>query len=167
MRVYPQINHALLGKAAGLSDQNLQAKFPYLQDWINGDKKPTVNQLASFAKAVHIPFGHFFLDQLPVRQNTVPLFRTNSKVPHYDYSYELSQTIFDIQRRQDWLVEYLQSEQRDPLPFVGRFSEQSNPKNIAADIRKEINLPANWSQFLTDKEAALKYLISAVEGVGI
>ena len=43
-----------------------------LQEWIDGKKKPTVNQLADFAKAVHIPFGFFFLEKLPEIKNTVP-----------------------------------------------------------------------------------------------
>ena len=84
MRVYPQINNRLLGDAAASAAGDLWVKFPQLQEWINGDKKPTVNQLADFARSVHIPFGFFFLDKLPERKNTVPLFRTNSKVPHFN-----------------------------------------------------------------------------------
>jgi Zn-dependent peptidase ImmA (M78 family) len=126
-----------------------------------------VNQLADFAKAVHIPFGFFFLEKLPERKNSVPLFRTNSKLPHYDYSFELSETINTIQRRQDWLTEYLKSEQEDELSFVGRFSVQSDYMQIANNIRAEIKLVANWSQFLIDKEESLKFLIKKVEDAGI
>jgi Zn-dependent peptidase ImmA (M78 family) len=167
MRVYPNINHSLLGDAAASAGAEVWAKFPQLNDWIKGDKKPTVNQLADFAKTVHIPFGFFFLEKLPERKNTIPLFRTNSKLPHFDYSYELSETINTIQRRQDWLVEYLRSEQQDELPFVGRFTVQSNYLQIANDIRSELMLAPNWSQFLQDKEAALKLLITKAEAAGI
>ncbi|MBL0146084.1 MAG: hypothetical protein IPP48_10195 [Chitinophagaceae bacterium] len=93
MRVYPEINNSLLGTAAQAVGEDVWAKFPSLQQWINGEKKPTVIQLADFAKSVHIPFGFFFLNELPIIKNTIPLFRTNSKVPHFDYSYELSETI--------------------------------------------------------------------------
>ncbi len=167
MRVFPQINNSLLSDAAALVGAELWIKFPQLQQWIDGEKKPTVNQLADFAKAVHIPFGFFFLEKLPEIKNTVPLFRTNSKVAHFDYSYELSQTINTIQKRQDWLVDYLRSEHQDELPFVGRFNVKHNYSVIANDIRKELLLPMNWSQFLTDKEAALKYLIKKAEDAGI
>ncbi|MFT4024440.1 MAG: hypothetical protein QM664_11720, partial [Flavihumibacter sp.] len=111
MRVYPQINSHLLSDAAASAGAELWVKFPHLQEWIDGQKKPTVNQLADFAKAVHVPFGFFFLEKLPAIKNTLPLFRTNSKVAHFDYSYELRETINIIQRRQDWLVDYLRSEQ--------------------------------------------------------
>jgi Zn-dependent peptidase ImmA (M78 family) len=167
MRVYPEINSNLLGDAVANAGAELWIKFPQLNDWVNGNKKPTVNQLADFAKAVHIPFGFFFLQKLPEQKNTIPLFRTNSKVPHYDYSYELSETINTIQKRQDWLVEYLRSEQQEELGFVGRFTEKNSTSQIANDIRKELELPLNWSRFLSDKEAALKYLIGKAEAAGI
>ena len=98
MRVYPEINSNLLGDAAASAGGDLWIKFPQLQEWIDGKKKPTVNQLADFAKTVHIPFGFFFLEKLPEIKNTVPLFRTNSKVAHFDYSYELRETINTIQK---------------------------------------------------------------------
>ncbi|WP_290796764.1 ImmA/IrrE family metallo-endopeptidase [Flavihumibacter sp. UBA7668] len=167
MRVYPQINNSLLGDAAASAGADLWIKFPQLQDWIEGAKKPTVNQLADFAKAVHIPFGFFFLESLPPTKNTIPLFRTNSKTAHFDYSYELSETINTIQKRQDWLVDYLRSEQQDELAFVGRFNEKHHYVEIAGDIRKELKLPNNWSQFLPDKDAALKHLIKQAEDAGI
>lgn len=167
MRVYPQINSNLLADAAATADEGLWLKFPNLQQWIQGEKKPTVNQLADFAKAVHIPFGFFFLDKLPERKNTVPLFRTNSKIAHFDYSYELSETINTIQKRQDWLADYLRNENYEELPFVGKFNTNHSYLPIANDIRSVLNLPANWSQFLPDKDAALKYLIKKVEDAGI
>lgn len=167
MRVYPEINSNLLDDAAASAGRDLWIKFPLLQEWIDGKKKPTVNQLADFAKAVHIPFGFFFLEKLPEIKNTVPLFRTNSKVAHFDYSYELRETINTIQKRQDWLVDYLRSEQQDKLPFVGRFNTQHHYTEIANDIRKVLDLPVNWSQFLPDKDTALKYLIRKAEDAGI
>lgn len=65
MRVYPQIDPALIGRAAATARENVWIKFPVLQQWIDGEKKPTVKQLADFAKEVHIPFGFFFLEALP------------------------------------------------------------------------------------------------------
>lgn len=167
MKVYPSINTALLSQAAATADARLWIKFPSLQKWIDGQAQPTVKQLADFAKTVHIPFGFFFLDKLPKIKNTIPLFRTNSKVAHFDYSYELSETIKTIQKRQQWLIDYLQSEQFDELSFVGRFKATDDYTSIANDIRKVLQLPVNWTQFLVDKHAALKYLITKAEDVGI
>ena len=167
MRVYPNIKSDLLGDAAASAGTELWMKFPQLQEWINGEKKPTVNQLADFAKAVHIPFGFFFLDELPAIKNTIPLFRTSSTQAHFDYSYELRESINSIQKRQNWLVDYLLSEQYEELPFVGRFNTNQSYITIANDIRKVLQLPVNWSQFLQDKDAALKYLIQKAENAGI
>ncbi len=167
MRVYPNINPALLGDAAASAGEGVWVKFPQLQEWIKGEKKPTVHQLAEFAKAVHVPFGFFFLQELPKKENKLPLFRTGSQQPEFNYSYALSETIDTIQQRQDWLVDYLRSEYEEALPFVGRFSETDNYKAIADDIRQVLQLPLNWSQFLPDKEAALKYVINKAEAAGI
>jgi Zn-dependent peptidase ImmA (M78 family) len=167
MRVYPQINQNLLNEAAKLASPPVWTKFPALQDWLNGEKKPTVNQLADFAKAVHIPFGFFFLDELPKLKNTVPLFRSGSKKPLFEYSYELSETIRTILRRQDWLVDYFNSEGKERLHFVGSASSDDSVNGIAGNIRATLELPKNWSQFLPDKNSALNYLIQKTEDAGI
>ncbi len=167
MRVYPNINYSLLADAAASAKREVWVKFPYLHDWVKGIKKPTVNQLADFAKNVQIPFGFFFLEKLPDRQNSIPLFRTNSKLPNYYYSSELSETINTIQRRQNWLIEYFKSEQHDELSFVGSFSVQSNYMQIANNIRAQMNLIPNWTQFLQNKDASLKFLIKKAEDAGI
>ncbi|MBL0146083.1 MAG: ImmA/IrrE family metallo-endopeptidase [Chitinophagaceae bacterium] len=65
------------------------------------------------------------------------------------------------------MVDYLASEQYDELPFVGKFSTANNYQTIANDIRNTLQLPINWSQFLADKDAALKYLITKAEDAGI
>lgn len=167
MRVYPEINQSILEQAAATVGPDIALKFPYLSEWINGDRKPTVNQLAEFSKSVHIPFGFFFLKQLPEQKNTIPLFRSNSKKPHFDYSVELRETIIALKKRQDWLVEYLRSEEHPKLPFVGKFDIGDDPLVIAENIRKVLDLSPDWSRELRNKEYALKYLTEKAEDAGI
>lgn len=167
MRAYPPVNRRLLSEAASYAAEEILAQFPQLQEWINGDRKPTVNQLAVFSKAVHIPFGFFFLDELPKIINTIPLFRSGSAKPRFDYSYELSETIQTIHRRQEWLVEFHRSEHHEKLPFVGSFSTKNDHLTIANDIRKVLKLDMGWSRGLQNKDAAFKYVINQAEDSGM
>jgi Zn-dependent peptidase ImmA (M78 family) len=163
MRVYPPINHQLLDQAAAAAGDDVWTKFPSLRQWIEGSKLPTLNQLAEFARQVHIPFGFFFLDKLPPKQNTVPLFRSNRNTPDFNYSFELSETIRTIQRRQEWLTDYFYTEGYEELQFVGSFGLSETTITVANNIRHVLQLPVSWSQTLINKDAALKYLIEKIE----
>lgn len=68
------LNRKILKQVAERVGGNITDKFPKLADWLSGDYYPTVKQLAEFAKAVHIPFGYFFLDKLPELKTGVPSF---------------------------------------------------------------------------------------------
>ncbi len=163
MRVYPPINSELLDQAATTAGSDVWVKFPTLRQWIDGTKQPTLNQLADFAKQVHIPFGFFFLNELPERQNNVPLFRSNNNTPYFNYSFELSESIRTIQRRQDWLTDYFRSEGYEELQFVGSASQRQTTTVIANSIRQVLQLPLSWSQNLSNKDGAFKYLIEKIE----
>lgn len=69
-------NKKILNLAAERIGGNITIEFPKLADWLSGSTYPTAKQLAEFAKAVHIPFGYFFLDKLPELKTGIPLFRT-------------------------------------------------------------------------------------------
>lgn len=157
----------MLDQAASAAGNDVWTKFPSLPLWINGSKLPTLNQLAEFARQVHVPFGFFFLDKLPKKQNTVPLFRSNRNTPDFNYSFELSETIRAIERRQEWLTDYFRIEGYEELPFVGSFGVNHNATTVANDMRQVLQLPLSWSQGLTNKDAALKYLIEKIENARI
>lgn len=167
MPAYPNINLHILQLAAQTAGESLWQKFPKLNQWISGEKKPTVKQLALFAKDAHIPFGFFFLENLPQNTNTIPLFRSGFRKPVFDYSWELQQTIRDMQRRQFWVEDYLAAEGAAPLDFVGVAIGKKDIIKIAANIRKVLDIPLNWAQFANTKDDALNYLIHKIEAKGI
>lgn len=161
------INTNVLASAVEDAGPDLWQEFSALPDWLNGDKKPTVNQLADLAKKINVPFGYFFLDQLPEKQNVVPLFRTGHKNPVFTYSNALQKTISNIQLRQDWLAEYLQMEGMAPLKFVGSASEDDNILEIASQIRRKLKLSEDWAQSLPSRDRALQFLVEKIEAIGI
>lgn len=167
MAVRIPYNPKVLAQAAEVADESIREKFPALNQWISQERYPTVLQLADFAKKVNIPFGHFFLEHLPEKENTVPLFRTGSGKPIYKYSIDLQETITILEMRQDWLNSYLKNERRATLPFVGSVTIESEVKEIAGKIRQEIDLPPNWAAGMPDKDRVLSGLIGKIEAIGI
>ena len=161
------INREILKLAAERIGGNTTAEFPKLADWLSGGPYPTVKQLAEFSKAVHIPFGYFFLDKLPELKTGIPLFRTEEALPSENYSDELRDSIRIIQSRQEWLKEYLLNEGATPLPFVNSFNETDNPCVVAREIRKTLQLSDDWAGSMPNWESALKYLLAKTEEAGI
>lgn len=151
---------------AGYELQTFTDKFPKVQLWIEGEKKPTVKQLEAFSKKVHLPFGYLFLPEPPKEHLPIPFFRSNGNQAE-KVSINVYDTILLMQQRQDWLRDYLKDNDFEQLSFVGKFRNTTNVQAIVADIRNTLNLPENWaSQFRTWQEAQ-DHLVSHIEDKGI
>jgi transcriptional regulator with XRE-family HTH domain len=85
--------------------EDLLPRFPKLREWEAGEAKPTFRQLEDFADATAAPFGYFFLPEPPDEPLPIPDFRTLGDKPVRRPTPNLLDTIFDLQRRQDWLRE--------------------------------------------------------------
>lgn len=139
---------------------------PKVKDWIEGNKYPTVKQLESFSKKVHVPFGYMFLQTPPVEKIPIPFFRTGQgKVDKV--SLNVYDTIQILQERQDWLVEYLTNLGYDDLDFVGKYNVDTPYQVIVQDIKQTLRLSNDWaSKFYTWKDA-LNHLTHQIEEIGI
>lgn len=163
------INTKIFEWAINYSGQEsaLSVKFPKLNKWINEDDYPTVRQLEKFSKATRVPFGYFFLDEIPTVSLSIPFFRTMDKGQSQAFSPELIDTVQIIEQRQEWLREYLVQSGVEQLPFVNSESLKNNYKDIAQVIRTQLGLADNWAGSLPNWEAALSFLMEKVEDVGI
>jgi Zn-dependent peptidase ImmA (M78 family) len=151
---------------AGYKMQEFIAKFPKVQEWVDEKKKPTVKQLEKFSKTVHLPFGYLFLPKPPEENLPIPFFRTNNPQATH-VSVNVYDTILLMQQRQDWLKDYLKDNEFEPLQFVGKFRNKTNPAEIVTDIRNKLGLQKDWaSQFPTWTDA-LKHLTYKIEEAGV
>ena len=146
--------------------QTFTDKFPKVQLWIEGKKKPTVKQLEEFSKKVHLPFGYLFLPEPPKEHLPIPFFRTSSNQAE-KVSINVYDTILLIQQRQDWLSYYLKDNHFEQLTFVGKFRNITNVKTIVADIRNTLNLPENWASQFRTWQVAQDHLVLHIEDKGI
>jgi Zn-dependent peptidase ImmA (M78 family) len=107
--------------------------------------KFSITEAEKLAKKTHIPFGYFFLETPPIKeQSTFPDLR---QLPdHEPLSDDFFDVLDDALRKQQWYIEYLQEQGAGKLSFVGKYA--FNPVLQAADIAADI-----WDTLdLTDQE---------------
>jgi Zn-dependent peptidase ImmA (M78 family) len=153
-------------RRAGYELGEFDKKFPKVRDWLEEKKKPTYKQLEEFANKVHVPFGYLFLPQPPEEKISFPFFRAG-KNPKSKPNINVFDTILLIQKRQDWLKEFLVENGHDPLPFVGKFSAGTPYQDIVKDIRDELGLEEEWAAKFGNWEEALNSLIENLEDSGV
>ncbi len=152
---------------AGYKLEDFIHKLPRVQDWIENKKEPTLKQLEDFSNKVHVPLGYLFLPEIPQENNLIPFFRSNTANTNEKVSLNLYDTIALLQQRQEWLEEYLLNNDYKPLPFVGKYNNDSDYKEIINDIRKTLNLDIEWANKFKNYEETLNALTSAIEDAGI
>lgn len=165
------VNPAILSWAitrAGIGIDEAARTFPKLSAWLRAEKKPTLRQLESFSKKVHLPFGFLFLSEPPVEHIPFPHFRTGAARLQTTVSVNLRDAIQGIQQRQQWVVDYLEETSTDiPLDFVGRFTPEAGAAPIVNDIRHTLQLRADWAANFSKTEEAINHLVERVEEAGI
>ena len=167
MRV--EIRPAMLTWARERSQLDLayfDKRFPRLAQWERGDAKPTFKQLESFAKATHTPFGFLFLAEPPEERLPIPDLRTLAHRPVRP-SPDLLDTIYAMQRRQDWLREERLEGEADPLEFVGNARLNDEPMAVGQEMRRTVGLGDGWSGEVPSWEEAISELRRRIEGLGV
>lgn len=137
--------------------------FAQYEDWLTGKSKPTIRQLEKFAKKTLTPLGYFFLPSPPKEELPIPDFRTLADETIAEPSVNLLETIQIMRRRQEWMRDYLIDLGQEPLKFVGVVNLKHKPSDVAALIRKELDLRADWARVCPNWETALRTLRSAIE----
>lgn len=137
-----------------------------LSQWLNGEKSPTIKQLEDFADSVHVPFGYLFLDKAPTEEIPFPMFRGEAgQNDHFDLN--VYDTVNTIQRRQDWLDEYLTENDFGNCPIVGCVTLQTPISDAVSELRRLLNLGTRWAFGLVSPEAAVSKMNEALEEAGV
>lgn len=102
--------------------------------WEQGREKPTFRQAQTLAKKLCIPLGFLFLAHPPEEKLPIPDLRNVGGHLASDFSIEMHNLLADVLRKQDWYRDYLLEQGIEVLPFIGRFSIDDGPEEIAADM---------------------------------
>jgi Zn-dependent peptidase ImmA (M78 family) len=151
---------------AGHDLRDFTMRFPKVEGWLSGTKQPTLKQLEDFSHRVHLPFGYLFLDQPPQEALSFPFFRTGGG-QQQGVSLNVYDTILLIQKRQDWLTEYLVDNEFSELNFVGSAARETDPMIIVNSIRQTLDLQPVWASRMKSWAEALDFLAAKLEHAGI
>ena len=102
---------------AGYNVEHFAARIPQLPAWVRLERQPTLKQLERLATLTHTPFGYLFLREPPDERLPVPDYRTVTGTARDRPSPDLLDTIYTMQRRQDWLREPLSKTMRNHWPL--------------------------------------------------
>jgi Zn-dependent peptidase ImmA (M78 family) len=123
----------------------LRKKVPKLPDWLEGKSQPTLRQLEDFARATSTPLGYLFLAEPPEERLPIPHFRTRRDTHLERPSPDLLETVQAMERRQQWMREYLIEEGQQPLAFVGSAKRDDEPPSVAREMRRVLALENGWA----------------------
>lgn len=146
--------------------RDLTPRFPQLPAWERGEKQPTFKQLEAFARATHTPFGFLFLAAPPEERLPIPDFRTVKQRPLRP-SPDLLDTIYAMQRRQDWLRDERLEGEADPLEFVGNARLSDEPMAVGQEMRRTVGLDDGWAGNVSSWGEAVNELRRRIEGLGV
>ncbi len=142
----------------------LRRRFRDVEAWERGEKQPTLKQLESFARATHVPFGYLFLPEPP--DEPLPLADFREKAPGPP-SGDLLDTIYAVQRRQDWFAEYARTERLEPVTWVGSATLTTSPAMTAARLRTMLGFESEARRAFAGWEAATKALVERLQAAGV
>ena len=152
---------------SGKDMSDLAKRFPKLPQWEGGEAQPTFKQLERFAKATLTPFGALFLEEPPDDKLPVADFRTLKGQQPARPSAALMTTVQQMQRRQEWMREYLIEAGEEPLAFVGAVTLASSRVDTANNIRRTLGVDNGWASTHSTWSSALVGLRQAVEEIGV
>lgn len=140
-------------------------QHPEVDGWYRLEKKPTERQLEGFAKKVHIPYGYLFLNEPSNEEVPIPMFRGN--FGNDGFNLNVYDTIISLQRRQEWLTDYLTENEYDTCNCVGIISLQTSGVETVERLRHLLQLDENWAFTKRDSADAVNCLTEHIEELGI
>ncbi len=153
---------------SGIDDETWATRFPRYDEWLAGERVPTLKQLEDFARKTYTPVGYFFLDAPPYEEVPIPDFRTLGDRPAPTIvSADLLETLYVCQARQEWYrdTQLLNGEQ--PLAFVGTSTTASDPASVAGQMRSVLEWTSETRSRLGSWNAALTQLRENAEAAGV
>ena len=119
------------------------------------------------AHATHTPLGYLFLSFPPDEPLPIQDFRTRDATSPKQPSTDLLETVYAMQRRQDWMREEVIETGAEPLAFVGAYHPDGNYAAVAGAMRDALLLTDDWVSSARTWSDALQLLRNRAEDAGI
>ena len=155
---------------AGLDREQLASKLKLrTQDIVEWESSGgiTFSLMDDLAKFTNTPIGYLHLSEPPDDRLPITDFRTRAgKLPKRP-STNLLDTVYQMQRRQAWMRDEMIYQEAHPLEFVGAFSLDSSPPQVAAAMVEVLQLSGSWAASEGTWTNALRTLRDHIESAGI
>jgi Zn-dependent peptidase ImmA (M78 family)/transcriptional regulator with XRE-family HTH domain len=155
---------------AGLDEPALAKKLAVKPErvtaWESTGKLP-YKKAELLAQRTYTPFGYLFLKEPPDDKLPIPDFRTLGDAPIRRPSPNLLETVYQMQRRQAWMREFLLEEGEPRLEFVGSLTIQADPVHAAKGMRTTLGCAEGWAAKERTWTEALMHLRQKIEETGI
>jgi Zn-dependent peptidase ImmA (M78 family)/transcriptional regulator with XRE-family HTH domain len=153
---------------AGMLDiEELQGRFPKLHEWEAGEVQPTLKQLETFARAVHVPIGYLFLPAPPDEPLPIPDFRTHNGQAMRRPSPNLLDMIYACQERQGWYREFSLASRIPESDFVGSARVDQRPEDVAVAMAARLGFDMAARAACRTWEDALRFFIGQADKIGV
>ena len=152
---------------AGYDVAHFVVRIPQLAAWVRHERHPTLKQLEKLAKATHTPLGYLFLPEPPEERLPVPDYRTVADARRNRPSPDLLDTLYTMQRRQDWLRESLIEIDAEPLAFVASARLADAPDAVGREMRRALGLGGGWAAGVGTWQDAVREIRRAIEQLGV
>ena len=150
------------GELAG----KLHVKLERVLEWEHSGEI-SMAQVAKLAQYTYTPEGYLFLNEPPDDSLPIADFRTVGDQALGRPSPNLLDTIYQMQRRQDWMREELLIDETDPRGFVGAFEGNTDFEDVADGMREALTLEPDWASGNATWDAALRFLRNRIEEEGV
>ncbi len=164
--VKPEMLRWAVERARRVPD-DLPARFAKFPDWLEGDVQPTLKQLESFAKTIHVPIGYLFLPEPPDEPLPIPDFRTLEGHRLARPSPNLLEMIYACQERQSWYADFARLYQDPELEFVESATLNTSPEAVARQIRAVLGFSVEERRDCGTWTDALRMFIRQADQAGI
>ena len=154
-------------RRAGMSLDDLAARFSRLAAWEAGEARPTLRQLEAFAHTVHVPIGYLFLPAPPEEHLPIPDFRTMAGRTPRQPSPNLLDMLHACQERQAWYREFATLTRQPEVPFVGTAQLSDPPLVVAADMAERLHFDIAARAACRTWEEALRLFARQAEQAGV
>lgn len=156
-------------QAASISDARGKTGEQRIEEWETTNTLPSKNQLTALAKAYVQPTILFYLPAPPAADEVLPDFR---KLTPGDegMSPRLKALVAKTRARQEEVIDILtedDDDNRDPLPFIGRFNIKTPLKDFVADLRKTLGVSEADQRRLKNNDTFFRLLRNKAEDLGI
>ena len=155
---------------AGLATEELakkmQAPPERVTEWERSGRL-SIGQVDRLAASTYTPLGYLYLPKPPEEPMPIRDFRSRKGDAPTRPSVDLLDTVYQMQRRQNWMRDDLIEGGAEPLNFVGAYSLTDDCAEVAAAMRDALGLAAGWAGEISSWTDALRLLRERLDEAGV